>query len=56
MPVDENRKLAEDRPPRMVKCQWCSEEFDWHEDTCPQCGWDKSEWADNGRYGLGKSG
>jgi rRNA maturation endonuclease Nob1 len=52
----DSRKLAEDRPARMVNCQWCSEKFDWREDTCPNCGWNKDEWASEGRYGLGKSG
>lgn len=56
MSADDNRRLAEDRSPRMVKCQRCSEEFDWHEDMCPRCGWDTSEWVEEGRYGLAKSG
>jgi ribosomal protein L37E len=55
MSENDDRKLAEDRPPRAVNCQRCSEEFDWHEATCPNCGWDKEEWASEGRYGLGKS-
>lgn len=52
---NEERQLAEDSPPRMVLCQRCSEEFDWREDTCPNCGWEKDEWAEQGRYGLAKS-
>ena len=36
----EDRKLAEDRQPRTVLCQRCSEEFDWEQDTCPECGWE----------------
>lgn len=52
---EEDRQLAEDSPPRMVRCQRCSEEFDWNEDTCPNCGWDRAEWAEDGRYGLGRS-
>ena len=55
MAEDDDRRLAEDRPPRMVMCQRCSEEFDWHEDTCPNCGWEKEEWTEGGRYGLAKS-
>ncbi|WP_435077562.1 hypothetical protein [Halococcus sp. AFM35] len=55
MPEEDNRKLAKDRPPRTVNCQWCSEAFDWRKNTCPNCGWDKGEWASEGRYGLGKS-
>lgn len=51
----EDRKLAEDRPPRTVLCQRCSEEFDWQADTCPECGWEKTEWIESGRYGLGSS-
>lgn len=56
MPEDTERRLAEDSPPQMVMCQWCSKEFDWHKDTCPHCGWDKDEWANQDRYGLAKSG
>jgi ribosomal protein L37E len=52
---DEDRKLAEDRQPRTVLCQRCSEEFDWEKDTCPECGWEKTEWIESGRYGLGSS-
>jgi hypothetical protein len=55
MSEEDSRKLAEDRPPRMVNCQWCSEAFDWRKNTCPNCGWDKGEWASGGRYGLAKS-
>ena len=55
MAEDDERRLAEDRPPRMVQCQRCSEAFDWRKETCPHCGWEKSEWTDQGRYGLAKS-
>ncbi|WP_160134812.1 hypothetical protein [Halococcus salsus] len=51
----DDRQLAEDRQPRTVLCQRCSEEFDWHEDVCPACGWEKDEWVESGRYGLGGS-
>lgn len=56
MTTDKDRQLADDRSPRMVKCQWCSGEFDWRKDTCPHCGWEKAEWTEQGRYGLAKSG
>lgn len=52
---ESERALADDVTPRQVDCQRCSEEFDWQADTCPHCGWEKSEWVENGRYGLGTS-
>ena len=55
MTDDDERRLAEDSPPRMVLCQRCSNEFDWREDTCPDCGWNKDEWIDQNRYGLATS-
>ncbi|WP_228842384.1 hypothetical protein [Halococcus agarilyticus] len=55
MPDDDERQLAEDSPPRMVLCQRCSEAFDWREESCPHCGWEKAEWTDEGRYGLARS-
>jgi ribosomal protein L37E len=55
MAEDENRKLADDRHPEEVKCQRCSQEFDWKLDRCPECGWEKTEWIESGRYGLGGS-
>lgn len=33
-------------------CQKCSTVFDWSKDECPNCGWDKQDWIDDGRYGL----
>lgn len=33
-------------------CQICSTEFDWNDDECPHCGWDKQAWVENGRYWL----
>jgi hypothetical protein len=51
----EGRALADDVAPRRVDCQRCSEEFDWRDDTCPHCGWEKDEWVASGRYGLAGS-
>lgn len=53
MVANDDRQLADDPHPRMVNCQKCSAEFDWREGTCPECGWEKDEWVENGRYGLG---
>ncbi|WP_254536184.1 hypothetical protein [Halomarina litorea] len=47
--------LSDDVGPRRVDCQRCSEEFDWQEDACPHCGWEKAEWVEEGRYGLAGS-
>lgn len=55
MPDEDGPRLAEDQPPNMNLCQRCSAEFDWNEDECPECGWNKREWAEAGRYGLAKS-
>lgn len=53
MASNDGRQLADDTHPRLVNCQKCSAEFDWQEAQCPECGWDRSEWVENGRYGLG---
>jgi ribosomal protein L37E len=53
--MPEDARVAETNEPETNECQRCSTEFDWHRDTCPECGWDKSEWVASGRYGLSKS-
>ncbi len=35
-------------------CLGCGEPFDWGDDECPECGWDRDEWAERGRHGLEK--
>lgn len=53
---DENEpRLAHGTEPDTALCQRCSEEFEWTEDACPECGWEKAEWVTGGRYGLGRS-
>ncbi len=47
-------RLSDDSSPNTALCQNCDEEFDWQRDSCPHCGWDKSEWVAAGRYGLAK--
>ncbi|MFC7186655.1 hypothetical protein [Halorubrum yunnanense] len=37
-------------------CLGCGEPFDWGEGECPECGWDRDEWATSGRHGLEKEG
>lgn len=40
----------------VADCQQCSDPFDYQRDACPNCGWSPAEWADGGRYGLGRPG
>lgn len=37
-------------------CLGCGEPFDYDEEVCPACGWDRSEWIERGRHGLADSG
>ena len=37
-------------------CLGCGEPFDWGDVECPACGWDRDEWAADGRHGLEKEG
>jgi len=37
-------------------CLGCGDPFDWDEGVCPECGWDRDEWAARGRHGLEKDG
>lgn len=39
-----------------TNCLGCGEPFDWSEEVCPDCGWDRSEWIDRDRHGLAKEG
>lgn len=61
MPEDESMsdedepKLAKGTEPHTALCQRCGGEFEWTNNTCPQCGWEKSEWVSEGRYGLSGS-
>ncbi|PSP65658.1 hypothetical protein BRC77_00455 [Halobacteriales archaeon QH_8_64_26] len=54
-PEEDGPRLAEGKEPDMNLCQHCSTEFDWNDDQCPECGWNKAEWVECGRYGLSKS-
>lgn len=55
MSDEDEPKLAHGTEPHTALCQHCGEEFEWTEDTCPECGWEKSEWISGGRYGLERS-
>lgn len=46
--------MSEGRVSKMSSspCQMCSTEFDWSNDECPHCGWDKRAWIESARYGL----
>lgn len=37
-------------------CLGCGEAFDWDDTVCPECGWNRDEWAESGRHGLSKDG
>ncbi|MFW5917038.1 MAG: hypothetical protein ACOCRD_01365 [Halorubrum sp.] len=37
-------------------CLGCGEPFDWGDRECPECGWNRDEWAERGRHGLEKEG
>lgn len=41
---------------RSKPCQLCSTVFDWSDDECPDCGWDKEAWVEDGRYWLQGNG
>lgn len=36
-------------------CQRCGTEFDWRDETCPNCGWNAAAWVAGGRYDLGRA-
>lgn len=53
MTEEENEpRLSEETGPNTALCQDCDREFDWQQDECPHCGWEKDDWVENGRYGL----
>lgn len=52
MSEQDDRQLADDAPPQRAPCQQCSELFDWNQDACPHCGWEKDEWVASNRYEL----
>jgi ribosomal protein L37E len=53
--AEDEPKLAHGTEPDTALCQRCGAEFEWTSDSCPECGWDKSAWVSDGRYGLGGS-
>ncbi|MFB6194594.1 MAG: hypothetical protein ABEI80_00345 [Haloplanus sp.] len=38
------------------ECLGCGVDFDYGDGCCPACGWEPSDFADRGRYGLAKPG
>ncbi len=53
--AEDEPKLARGTEPHTALCQRCGAEFEWTDDSCPECGWDKSGWVSGDRYGLGRS-
>jgi hypothetical protein len=38
------------------ECLGCGATIDHAADECPECGWQRSEWVADGRYGLARPG
>lgn len=55
MSDEDEPKLAKGTEPHTALCQQCGAEFEWTNDSCPECGWEKSAWVSAGRYSLGRS-